>query len=554
MSSNKQNRSVIFNSFLICFSLYFLIFLYGPTQIYINNALDFTFNITDIWNYMLPLSLISAIIGTLILTFFFRMSRKAGLLLEIICTGLLLAFFIEGNYLAVRLPLLDGSEINWNEYNGNRILSCIVWCMCILASILCFFKIKKERSLKVIKWINTILLLFMAITLLISCTTERNILTDKSNASLTADGMMMMSQEKNFVIFLLDSIDARTFQKVLNDDTNYKEVFRDFTFFTNTLCMYPFTDRSVPYILFGKWNDNSKYFSDYLEESIKESPFFDQLLKNGFDQRVYYDSLQGLSIAKQKFGNFVTAEKLKNPVLFCKMLVKLSGFRYFPYYLKRFCVLTPENIYIDSLKTTADDSLDLYSYSNADLYERIKENDIIIKNSSCFRFIYAWGAHAPYIYDKNLNEIQDATYEEAIESSIRLVDMYLEKLKNSGVFDNTVIVVMADHGINTANYLGREGRQNPFMLIKGFGEKHEYIENDAPISHADLQTAFLHLLEGKSANEAFEWKEGDIRTRVYMLSDSGVMTKMIEYETSGHASDVGSLYPTERVLLYTGEP
>ena len=542
----------LLGSFLISFSICFLIFLYAPTQIYISNALDFSFNITDIWRYMLPLSIISAVIGTLVLTAVYRLNPKAGMLLAIIFTGLLLAFFVEGNFFAVKLPILDGNEINWNEYIGNRILSCAVWCICVLASIFCFFIFKQEKTLKIIRWISAILLLFMVITLLISCVTDRNLLNEKSDATLTADGMMEMSKENNFVIFLLDSIDATSFKNVVNENPECKEVFRGFTSFTNTLCMYPFTDRSVPYILFGKMNDNSYYFPDYLEEAINESPFFEKLSENGYDQRIYSDLLQGINISKQKFGNFVTAENLRNPGLFCRMLIKLTGFRYLPFDLKRFCTLTPENIYIDSLKTTDGDSFDLYSFNNVDLYNRIEDNEIVYSNKKCFRFIYAWGAHAPYIYDKNLNEISDATYEEAIESSIRLVEVYLDKLKNSGVFDNTVIVVMADHGINTANYLGREGRQNPFMLIKGIGENHEYTENDAPVSHADLQTAFINLLSGKNSGEAFEWTEGDIRTRTFMLSDSGAWTDITEFETDGHASETRTLRPTGRVFPYEG--
>ena len=129
---------------------------------------------------------------------------------------------------------------------------------------------------------------------------------------------------------------------------------------------------------------------------------------------------------------------------------------------------------------------------------------------------------------------------------------YIEKLKNAGVYDNTVIVVMADHGINTANYLGREGRQNPIMLIKGIGENHDYYRNDAPVSHADLQEAFIKLLNGKKAEEAFDWKEGDTRIRTYMLSDSGSWTELTEYKTEEHASITGALYATGQVYPYEG--
>ena len=91
------------------------------------------------------------------------------------------------------------------------------------------------------------------------------------------------------------------------------------------------------------------------------------------------------------------------------------------------------------------------------------------------------------------------------------------------------------------------------MLIKGIGEQHEYRRNDAPVSHADLQTAYKKLLEGKSSGEIFEWKEGDSRTRMFMLSDSGVLTEMLQFETYDHASDAGSLCSTGNVFPYIGD-
>lgn len=547
----KAVPDYLFCSILISFSLSFLLFLYGPSQIYISNVLDFNFSFFDVWLYMLPVGLLLTVLGMLLLIGVSGFNREAGMFLMCISTGLLLALFVEGNFLANTLPVLDGNQINWENYNGSRIISLIIWIICISGSVLLFCFLADKR-LQAIKWICIIGLLFLILSLAVSLVTDKNALNKKSDATMTADGMLDMSKEKNFVIFLLDSVDEKSFESVLDNKPEYKNVFRDFTSFSNTLCMYPFTDRSVPFILFGKWNDNSEYYPDYLEGAIKESPFFEELIKKGFEQRVYFESLQGISISEQKFGNFVTAEKIKDPAKFCKMLIKLSGFRNLPFDLKRFCVLTPENIYFDSLKTSSDNSLDLYSYNNADLYRRIQNSEIEYKNEKSFRFIYASGAHAPYIYDKDLNEIPDGTYSEAIEASIKLVGTYIEKLKNAGVYDNTVIVVMADHGINTANYLGREGRQNPIMLIKGIGENHDYYRNDAPVSHADLQEAFIKLLNGKKAEEAFDWKEGDTRIRTYMLSDSGSWTELTEYKTEEHASITGALYATGQVYPYEG--
>ncbi len=259
----KAVPDYLFCSILISFSLSFLLFLYGPSQIYISNVLDFNFSFFDVWLYMLPVGLLLTVLGMLLLIGVSGFNREAGMFLMCISTGLLLALFVEGNFLANTLPVLDGNQINWENYNGSRIISLIIWIICISGSVLLFCFLADKR-LQAIKWICIIGLLFLILSLAVSLVTDKNALNKKSDATMTADGMLDMSKEKNFVIFLLDSVDEKSFESVLDNKPEYKNVFRDFTSFSNTLCMYPFTDRSVPFILFGKWNDNSEYYPDYL--------------------------------------------------------------------------------------------------------------------------------------------------------------------------------------------------------------------------------------------------------------------------------------------------
>ena len=49
---------------------------------------------------------------------------------------------------------------------------------------------------------------------------------------------------------------------------------------------------------------------------------------------------------------------------------------------------------------------------------------------------------------------------------------YLEKLKKADSYDNSVIIIMSDHGYDeegTEEY----GRQNPLLMIKGRNEHHD---------------------------------------------------------------------------------
>lgn len=71
-------------------------------------------------------------------------------------------------------------------------------------------------------------------------------------------------------------------------------------------------------------------------------------------------------------------------------------------------------------------------------------------------------------------------YRSSLEASLTLTKAYLQKLKEAGVYDNSVIIVMADHGTNGEYYLEPMGRQNPILFVKGIGEQHAFEVSQAP--------------------------------------------------------------------------
>ena len=49
------------------------------------------------------------------------------------------------------------------------------------------------------------------------------------------------SEDTNFIIFVLDAVDAETILQVLGADEELRAAFTDFTYYENVVCAYPFT-------------------------------------------------------------------------------------------------------------------------------------------------------------------------------------------------------------------------------------------------------------------------------------------------------------------------
>ena len=544
MDNSLKKFDKVSGDVLLSLAASFLLLLYAPTMLYINNALDFSFDIYDVWQNMIVVALAAFGLSMLLLIGSRIVNEKLHSFLVTVYLAVLTAMMIQGNFLSGSIPVLDGNEIDWSGFTGMRMASAVVWVCCF-----CFYGIllihkKRKAILSCSVYIGGIVLVFLVLSLGITLLTSKTAFTEKNHTTMTADGAFEMSEENNFVIFLLDGIDEKEFEKVLDTHSEYLDVFEDFTAFSNVMAMYPYTTRAVPYILFGEKYDNTYFYSLYLQNAIADSPFFQQLKERNFDTRVYFEYLYLTEVQNSDFRNFINVEKFKNPDKFCKMLIKLTGLQYLPYEIKKYCVVTPEDIYLDTLKTVEGQNIDFYSFNNQELYERIKNSDISKTDSKCFRFLYSQGAHAPWQYDAQMNSIENATYDDAIECSVTLADSYIKKLKEAGVYDNTVIIFLADHGMNIENPDSDYGKQNPILLIKGLNEHHPFVMNDAPVSHSDLQQAYLRLLDGCLSCDAFNWKEGEERERIHLISDVVIESDIYEYISDQHASDSEALTPT----------
>ncbi len=99
----------------------------------------------------------------------------------------------------------------------------------------------------------------------------------KKDVIVTVKDEFEMSKDENVIILLMDSFDASVFDEVMKDNPVYKDVFEDFTYFSDTLGGYPFTTRSIPLILSGEWYENQEPFEDYLNKVYQEAELFQTL-------------------------------------------------------------------------------------------------------------------------------------------------------------------------------------------------------------------------------------------------------------------------------------
>ena len=172
-------------------------------------------------------------------------------------------------------------------------------------------------------------------------------------------------------------------------------------------------------------------------------------------------------------------------------------------------------------------------------------DDIKTQKNNYFQFLHIEGGHYPWDIDKDFNPKSPATYDDKISSSITVVEKYLDRIKKSGQYDNTAIIILADHGHNYDDYASSKGRQNPILYIKGVNETHDEMQiSNKKVSFADLNDIYKDLLDDKKSNELLT-DIGDDRIRYFMWYEK--YDYIYEQSLDGFAWETDKLTDTGKV-------
>lgn len=545
---HPQRKSRILAGLILVLTLSFLVAIYAPLELYFTNIDEFSFDFYAMMPQLLKLFGLLVVAGCAGLAICYMLyERLYDLVLLIGGAGYVIAY-IHGMFMVGNLPPLDGTSIDWALYTREDVISTVICAIVIVVFVLLtrFLHMKRMRKL-----ISGLTLFFTAILAVTGVTVgiSSNGFQHKPQAVVTKNAEYQMSEDQNMVVFVLDAFDSWTMRHLMEtDDPEFADILEDFTYYPNTVGAYAFTQHSIPYILTGQWFENQESFTDYTAKAMAASPLLQELKNRNYRVGLYEEELSCGDKQTYDFENVEhVALRFTSFSGFAKQELKLVWFKYAPFRLKR---LAKIDMGIFKNIVEPENGSELFHYNNTDFYTDAKNAEVTTVSEKCFKFIHIEGAHVPFRYDKNVNVISEdqGNYDQNVEAGMTILKQYLDNLKEAGVYDNTAIVVLADHGYGAYWDDGILGRSNPLLAVKGVGEKHAMNLSEAPISYADLQECFRRLLDGKSSDQVFDAKEGQQRSRRYMAYHYLKEGHMEEYEQQGNAIDLGTMLPTGRVF------
>lgn len=582
----RFNYALLACAFTVC-----TIFVVAPCEVVGGSAGSLVFSLADVWWVVtLPAVGVVAVLALLlsalrgrIFNFFLVLVASIGV-----------AAYVQVLVLNYGMPIADGGTIVWAEHNTMMVVSSAVWIAIIVLSLLLSL-FNRFRAQGVVALVSACLLVVQGVgvaSLFIAppAATEQaggmddlthTNLVSQTESVLTEDGLYSVSSKNNVIVFVLDTYDQTLLNTVSNMNSHMLDEMTDFTEFTNCTGSMTPTRFAVPYLLTGELPKVGEDSNVYLANRYARGTFLADAQNAGYSVGLYTDSLQigSLPEAEQRAiaattinMHKVAASSLDFRGTF-EALCQIALYRDAPWPLKHnFWYYTDQiNGRIVSYNPDAEPGERVYTMNDPRYYGQLQRQGLAVDDDApagAFRFIHLLGAHYPYSIDEHANDLgtDNSTKEQQAQGSMYIVAEYLRQLKELGVYDQSTIVITADHGKWFLTPEPLTTTSTPIMLVKPAKQSAQtdgaaagavtgaaaggVQKSTMPVSHHDYlptvaQAMGLDSSKYGSGQTFFEVNDPD-RVRTYLTTDSiglrGIGWR--EYAIVGDSLRISNWYET----------
>jgi hypothetical protein len=345
---------------------------------------------------------------------------------------------------------------------------------------------------------------------------------------ITYNNFFDYSQDNDVYVFVLDGFGSTIFDIILTE-VPYHEKFKDFTYFPKHYTPTASTNQVIPMVLSGMCMDQVNVIRSNGQETLYHAVFsqktlFDVLTENGYECRVHAwvknclhwnsQSIRNIRMTSDRsigFRNLFTQQARSQMGKF----VGITAFRLMPMGLKwlyRHELLDGQFLISKKHRERILNSeyMPLYiSICDERFYQKSHSVPWNSTPTRQFRFIHLEG---PHTHGVQVTADSGFTSRQGKESLDR-IHSFLERLKERNGYDNSLIIIMADHGIRGNSDVGARfieanpaAPNEPLLLVKRPKDTHDTMQiNDNPVTISDTKNAILTVLDLPRPDDAFCW-------------------------------------------------
>lgn len=538
-----------------------------PLSIYFGNRDEFTAALPAIIGLYLPyglaLCLLGGIIGAVATTAGYR--RLCSIL-----GGVAILVWLQGNILVWDYGVLDGRSISWTEDAWRGVLDSAVWCGVFLVSLTASGRVGRVLVSGAVVTLVVQALAF--VPLFISGEGARLGASDVEQNIAARDAMARFSTEANVVQIVMDGFQTDIFEDLLADDAtaHYRDQLDGFMLFRDNLGAYPYTQLTVPALLSGKLYRNEEPVDEFIDSTMAGETILNSAAAAGYEvdigapvalKNVYAKNRHANAFGIPR-GSHVTAEDYV--LLDAARLIDLSLFRVVPHFAK--ALVHRDELWIFQGRVRSQDYLHMQYFSDLAFANRVAAELVADRRAPVYKLFHLMFSHRPTVGNEDCQyDHTRATTRENVKlqagCGLAAVMAILDGMKAAGLYEESLIVLMADHGA----WVRVEGLEQdpagavdakslamaiPLLAIKRPGATGGLSVSNAPTAITDLPRTIadeLGLDGGFPGRSVFALAEDEQRERVHLSyiygrneKFDGYLLPMLERRVRGSVYDAAS--------------
>jgi hypothetical protein len=595
---NKANYPIL--SIIAFFVL--TLFVFVPGTIYLTNSMEFTNSYLEL---LLAGVFLSLVAGLVFLLIFYLLRSAASRFLEkglAFVFGFALLIWFQGNFLLWSYGPLDGRYIPWSSLRWRGYIDGGIW-IGVLASAFVFSPFFLRIAKKV-----CLILIFMQLAYDAFLFFKQPETPSFQKYTVDITNKFVFSKNRNLILVVLDSFQTDVFNEIIQENPDMLQALDGFTYFRNSLGGYPTTELSVALMLTGKYYDNSLSFEQWKRDAYMSDSIPHVLKSAGWQVDIYPDVSYSLYYSGEIASNFIAGVPLSEKMLGIAQIGDLTLFRCLPHFFKPWVYNNQAWLFkgwglevlrksmapkIHSIRVTRPGIKK--KLRNRQLFSRkayrgsavVRFFDQMLSNSDTtdtkgtFKFYHLMIPHIPLLLDEDFGlrvlPVNRQNYKSYATAAVKLMAIFMEHLKEIGIYDDSLVIIMGDHGAGHQGqvfdlHAGMPTRQGahvvteanrisamPLILVKPLSARGNLKVSDAPVSLGDVTATVFSGLGFPVPAPGTPMPEVDpaaLRPRRFLVYDKrdifSYYGDMVEYIVSGYGWLNESWQPSGRVFTRNG--
>ncbi|MDO5444336.1 MAG: hypothetical protein Q4F31_01805 [Eubacteriales bacterium] len=544
----KTHNKISYSTIFVNFFFFLTILFFTPMEIYIGNISEFSFPPDNVWWILLIFAVLLSVGISIIESLFIKLQDYFNCILF----SLGVCFYLQRLFFNSHLQTLTGELI---QFSKSVVYSNIIIWLLIFSSLFSILMyLKRSKS---IQFLHSTLLIAAAELCVIQFLGFGGAIINMEDYSdddiyLSTSGEFELSPKNNVLYFILDTCDGQFVREALETDPDLFSEFTGFTYYPNATTTYSRTYPAIPYLLTKSFCDFSKPYKSYIDEAYEKSDFLNLISAHDTDIRIYtsthYLSHSVYNLVDNLSSYDSGSLQVLSPLNLIKSMIRISGYQGMPYLLKPLFSYTVEPINRNVMKNIPEDYF-TKGTNEFEFSKRLNKQGVTTNDSydSAFRFYHLFGPHPGCIMNSEAHYDPNATQVDTLRGDIKILNEYFSYMKELGIYDNSTIIITADHGNqNESEDLLLHQPPCCIMLVKeaGKGSSFEIQTSSSPVCQDDLFSVVLNALgisSSKYGEAIYEISEDSARDRYYyhtaQINATNGEVALREYKISGNAED-----------------